>query len=81
MNRSLLAGAAIAAVLASAAAGYRIGTGQWPRLTTVIAVPGSPASVATADRKVLYWKHPDGAAEYSPTSGKTGKPTWPRSTT
>ena len=71
MNRSLLAGAATVAVLAGAVAGYRIGTGQWPILTSVTAVSGPPASVSDADRAVLYWKHPDGTAEYSPTAAKT----------
>ncbi len=70
MNRSLLAGAAIVAVLAAAVAGYRAGTGQWPGLTTVTAVTAPPVSV-TANRMVLYWKHPDGVAEYSPTATKT----------
>jgi Cu(I)/Ag(I) efflux system membrane fusion protein len=71
MNRLLLAGAAIAAVLASAVAGYRAGTGQWPTLASVTAVPSPPASVTKVDRTVLYWKHPDGATEYSPTTTKT----------
>lgn len=71
MTRSLLAGMAIAAVLASAVAGYRVGTGHWPTLASVTAVPSPPASVTKADRTVLYWKHPDGAAEYSPTATKT----------
>ncbi|WP_296201214.1 efflux RND transporter periplasmic adaptor subunit [uncultured Hyphomicrobium sp.] len=69
MNRSLLAGAAIAAVLASAVVGYRIGTGQWPSITAVSVVPAPPSSV-TANRTVLYWKHPDGTAEYAPTATK-----------
>ncbi len=69
MNRSLLAGAAIAAVLASAAIGYRAGTGTWPDLASHTQAPHEPAP--HAGRKVLYWKHPDGTAEYSPTAVKT----------
>jgi Cu(I)/Ag(I) efflux system membrane fusion protein len=69
MNRSLLAGAAIAAVLASAAVGYRAGTGTWPGLAVHTMAPYE--SAPRADRKVLYWKHPDGTAEYSPTAVKT----------
>jgi len=69
MNRSLLAGAAIAAVLASAAVGYRAGTGTWPGLASRTMAPQEPAP--PADRKVLYWKHPDGTADYSPTASKT----------
>lgn len=71
MNRSLLAGAAIVAVLASAVAGYRIGTGQWPNLTAPISVSAPPPSVSSANRTALYFKHPDGKAEYSPTPAKT----------
>ncbi|HEX2842174.1 efflux RND transporter periplasmic adaptor subunit [Hyphomicrobium sp.] len=67
MNRSLLAGAAIAAVLASAAAGYLAGTGTWPILRAT--EPHAP--VSQENRKVLYWKHPDGTADYSPTAAKT----------
>ena len=69
MNRSLLAGAAIAAVLASAAAGYYAGTGTWPGLASHTMAPHEPAP--RTDRKVLYWKHPDGASDYSPTPAKT----------
>lgn len=68
MNRSLLAGAAIVAVLASAATGYRAGTGEWPSVTKA---SNPPASLTKTDRTVLYWKHPDGTAEYSPTATKT----------
>jgi Cu(I)/Ag(I) efflux system membrane fusion protein len=69
MNRSLLAGVAIAAILASAAAGYRAGTGAWPGLASLTSVSHEPAR--NAARKVLYWKHPDGTADYSPTAAKT----------
>ena len=69
MNRSLLAGVAIAAAFASAAVGYRAGTGTWPDLAFHTMAPHEPA--AREDRKVLYWKHPDGTAEYSPTAVKT----------
>jgi Cu(I)/Ag(I) efflux system membrane fusion protein len=71
MNKSLLGGAAIVVVLASAAAGYRAGTGQWPGLASVTSVSDPLGSVNTADRTVLYWKHPDRTAEYSSTAAKT----------
>lgn len=71
MNRSLLAGAAIVAVLASAAAGYRAGTGQWPGFASVTTASDVPAAAHRTDRKVLYWKHPDGTSEYSPVAAKT----------
>ncbi|WP_295556166.1 efflux RND transporter periplasmic adaptor subunit [uncultured Hyphomicrobium sp.] len=71
MNRSLLAGAATMAVLASAVAGYLIGTGTWPRSASVTTESDAPASASTRDRKVLYWKHPDGTAEYAPVATKS----------
>lgn len=68
MNRSLLVRTAIVAVLASAAAGYRAGTGEWPSVTNA---SNPPASLTQTNRKVLYWKHPDGTAEYESTAVKT----------
>jgi Cu(I)/Ag(I) efflux system membrane fusion protein len=64
MNRSLIAGTAIAAVLASAAAGYRIGTGVWPSFASPESDP--PAAAHNIGRKVLYWKHPDGTPDFAP---------------
>jgi Cu(I)/Ag(I) efflux system membrane fusion protein len=71
MHRGVIAGAAIAAVLASAIAGYRLGAGTWPTLShSVPAQPGKIDSPA-AGRTVLYWKDPDGKNDFSPERKKT----------
>jgi membrane fusion protein, copper/silver efflux system len=68
MKRSVIAGAAILAVLASAVAGYRFGAGTWP----IPPVPQSDeAQDKTAGKKILYWKDPDGKNDYSPERKKT----------
>src|SRR5215468_6381028 len=69
----IAAGAAIA-VLVGAIAGYRIGAGSWPSLRPKppqpTATEGS-ARTQTANRTILYWKHPDGDADYSQSPKKT----------
>lgn len=69
MNRKLQAGAAIAAVLACAVAGYRLGSGAWPDASAVAAT--SVAQSNPAQRTVLYWKDPDGKNDFSPEPKKT----------
>jgi Cu(I)/Ag(I) efflux system membrane fusion protein len=66
-------GAALAAALASAIAGYRAGSGTWPlpdagwtRAPSVQAKNG-----ASAERAVLYWKDPDGKPDFSPDPKRT----------
>jgi membrane fusion protein, copper/silver efflux system len=70
MSRLLKAGLSLGAAAVIAAGSYRLGAGSWPdaRLGAV-AVPGNPQ--ASADRRVLYWRHPDGKPEYSATAVKT----------
>jgi membrane fusion protein, copper/silver efflux system len=75
MRRIMLWGIAIAAILAGVAGGYRLGSGQWPAWHTIAFVargekPGASEEAPT-ERPVLYWKHPDGAADFSPTPKKT----------
>ena len=73
MKTVIAAGAAIA-VLVGAIAGYRIGAGSWPSLRPKppqpTATEGS-ARTQTANRTILYWKHPDGDADYSQSPKKT----------
>jgi Cu(I)/Ag(I) efflux system membrane fusion protein len=76
MRRTIIAGAAVAAALASAVAGYRIGAGTWPDLRILSSqgptrAGGARAAEAANERTVLYWKDPDGKADFSPTSKKT----------
>ncbi len=78
MTKSLIAGAAIVAVAASAVAGYRLGTGTWPMTGHSASMSDKagaetvpPAAMAAAaPRRVLYWKHPGGTPEYSPSPAK-----------
>jgi membrane fusion protein, copper/silver efflux system len=71
MGKVLLGGIAIAAVLFAAAAGYRAGSGGWPdvgrwRAPSEHADARPEATLKPArERKVLYWKHPDGTNEFS----------------
>ena len=63
------------AVLVSAIIGYRIGAGFWPGLHPKSAQPtrahDRAAHGSIRDRVILYWKHPDGDADYSPSPRKT----------
>jgi membrane fusion protein, copper/silver efflux system len=71
MRKSVFAGAAIAAVFASAVAGYRYGAGTWPALPHS-GQASQPASIQSpAARTVLYWKDPDGNNDFSPEPRKT----------
>jgi len=78
--RALLKASALAlALLASAAAGYRLGTGAWPDSAALTqfdgqspdAQPAGGAAPPAAQRTVLYWRHPDGAPDYAPEPKKT----------
>jgi Cu(I)/Ag(I) efflux system membrane fusion protein len=75
MRKIMLWGIAVAAILAGVAGGYRLGAGQWPDWHAVapVALGEKPAATesAPAERTVLYWKHPDGTADFSPTPKKT----------
>jgi membrane fusion protein, copper/silver efflux system len=80
MRKFLIGGIAIAAILASTAAGYRLGTGTWPDPGAWKAAP-SPEAAATpiaspVERKVLYWRHPDSDTDFSAESKMTddGRP-------
>jgi membrane fusion protein, copper/silver efflux system len=66
MNRNIIGGIAIAAVLVAAMTGYRIGAGKW---FTSSMQPGSAIAVKVAEpatKAVLYWKDPDGKNDFSP---------------
>jgi Cu(I)/Ag(I) efflux system membrane fusion protein len=75
MNKFFTTGIAIVAILSAAVAGYRFGAGSWPNpdemsspATQEVASTPSPAQ---AERKVLYWKHPDNETDYSGEPKKT----------
>ena len=74
MKTVIAAGIALA-VLVSAITGYRIGAGSWPgpRPKPVQPAAGRASSerASQPERTILYWKHPDGEADYSPSPKKT----------
>jgi Cu(I)/Ag(I) efflux system membrane fusion protein len=76
MFRTVIAGIALAAILAGGVAGYRLGAGAWPALSTSRLMKTAYGTDAkgegpAAGRTVLYWKHPDGDADFSPDPKKT----------
>ena len=74
MHKILIWGTAVAAVLAGAIGGYRFGAGQWPSWHSVAlhsTSGSSPTDAAKGSRTVLYWKHPDGHADFALAPKKT----------
>ena len=76
MFRTVIAGIALMAILAGGAAGYRLGAGAWPALSATGLVKTAYRTDAkgtgpAAGRTVLYWKHPDGDADFSQEPRKT----------
>ncbi|MBN9268044.1 efflux RND transporter periplasmic adaptor subunit [Hyphomicrobium sp. CS1BSMeth3] len=76
MFRTVIAGIALLAILAGGVAGYRLGAGAWPALSArepVKTAYGTDAKGAGPEvaRTVLYWKHPDGSADFSAEPKKT----------
>ncbi len=75
MKRLAIVLAGMLFVLAPAAVGYRIGTGQWPTVSGLVAMVDAPAgqrpeAASAASRRVLYWKDPDGKPAYSAVPAK-----------
>ncbi len=72
MSRNVMIGIALGATLLGIGGGYRLGAGWWsgwkPSEPAAHVMAGEPA----AARKVLYWKDPDGKADFSPVVKKTG---------
>jgi Cu(I)/Ag(I) efflux system membrane fusion protein len=69
----LVAGAASLAVLGAATGGYRMGAGSWPGPIALWKPTTSTTTNATperSERAVLYWTHPDGKSDFSPTPKK-----------
>lgn len=75
MFRTVIAGIALVAILAGGVAGYRLGAGAWPALSAAWLVKTADSTDAKgagpAARTVLYWKHPDGEADFSAEPRKT----------
>ena len=75
MTRTMTSGTALAAVLSAMLVSYRLGVGarhalpashQTHEAKTAAAAPSPPS-----ERKVLYWKDPDGKNDFSPVPRKT----------
>jgi len=75
MFRTVIGGIALATILAGGVAGYRLGAGAWPVLFSGGLVKAANRTeiegVRPASRTVLYWKHPDGEADFSAGPKKT----------
>jgi len=65
MTTKLFWGIAAAAILASAMAGYRIGADTWPFTASKDAFHARAIAAGKSERKVLYWKDPNGQNEFS----------------
>lgn len=73
IDKKIIAGAAIVAALASVAVGYRFGAGTWPHISwpSEFVARSPEAASVSSERAILYWKDPDGIADFSPTPKKT----------
>ncbi len=76
MSKLLTGGIAVVAVLSASVAGYRLGAGTWPdprhwTTNSALDAVAMPAA-APKERKVLYWRHPEGDTDFSAQPKKTG---------
>ena len=72
MNKSLIGWIALAALLSTNVAGYRMGAGHWPwQMALPPQKPAEAVMASTTSRKVLYWKDPDSGTDYSTVPNKT----------
>lgn len=73
MKPIILMGTALCAVLLGAAAGYRFGAdqGRTPADGQPMKSTAAAAMSAPGERKVLYWKHPDGDADFAAEKKRT----------
>jgi Cu(I)/Ag(I) efflux system membrane fusion protein len=60
-----------AATLLGIFGGYRLGAGSWPFERRAEPTPAVSGQGSTATRRVLYWKDPDGKADFAPAPKKT----------
>ena len=74
---------ALSVAVGIAISGYRLGAGSWPDMAALhvlmagqkpgrsVVDPATATPPAVAERRILYWKHPDGKPEYSPVASKS----------
>ena len=71
MSRNLIIGVAFVAALLGIGGGYRLGAGSWTAHKIATPVAHVTTQEPGAARTVLYWKDPDGKADFSPDPKKT----------
>ena len=72
MTRFMATGIALGAVLVSGAVGYRLGgSGHAPPAVPSVAMAAAGVTAGPVERKVLYYRDPDGKADFSPTAKMT----------
>ena len=72
MSRNVMIGVAAAVLLLlGILGGYRLGAGSWPLARRAEPTPSVYLQEIAAVRKVLYWKDPDGKADFAPAPKKT----------
>ena len=72
MSRNVMIGVAAAVLLLlGILGGYRLGAGSWPLARRAEPTPSVYLQESAAVRKVLYWKDPDGKADFAPAPKKT----------
>ena len=78
MRKFMFRGIGIVAVLAGVVGGYRLGAGHWPTWHSISLFATSDrgeksvaSDAAPTQRTILYWKHPDGEPDFSPSQKKT----------
>src|SRR5262245_10820761 len=72
MSRNVMIGIAAAVLLLlGILGGYRLGAGSWPLARRAEPTRSVSVQEGTAARKVLYWKDPDGKADFAPAPKKT----------
>jgi Cu(I)/Ag(I) efflux system membrane fusion protein len=74
MDKKLIVWAAVVAALGSVGLGYRVGAGAWPTLSELrqVGIFHAETAASKTDKRILYWKDPDGRPDFSPTPKKTG---------
>jgi Cu(I)/Ag(I) efflux system membrane fusion protein len=71
MRKSISALALTLTAAGIAAGSYRLGAGHWPVFGAGLPTPAIAAASESQDRKVLYWRDPDGKPVFSASPAKT----------
>jgi Cu(I)/Ag(I) efflux system membrane fusion protein len=71
MPRPIVIWAALGAALLGIVGGYRAGAGSWPFAERAASPSVMVQPELSGERKVLFWKHPDGDADFASSPKKT----------